>query len=257
MTLNQVIQRLSEIVGAHKQLRSFAYVRSAPEYIFKSMSDKKITYPICVVEHSTGQIQSTQHLSTHQLRLYVLDLVNRANETDTNEQDVLSDAFSIAEDLIALIRDPAYADTWFTVGDGSVTMIADYTQDYVGGVAFDLPLSTMFFGDRCAVPASELPAETVDIITTARDYVLIQFENTTDTNTFSLPSLVGKSILTLIRGDTPQVSVVGTPLPVADWDENTTSKQKIEFKFNSVAGSVLWGIGNNLFEHEVITIICK
>ena len=254
MTLNQVIQRLSEIVGAHKQLRSFAYVRSAPEYIFKSMSDKKITYPICVIEHSTGQIQSTQHLSTHLMRFYVLDLINRANETDSNEQDVLSDAFSIAEDLIALIRDPAYTDTWFTVGDGSVTMITDYTQDYVGGVAFDLPISTMFFGDRCAVPASELPAETVEIISTARDYVLIQFENTTDTNTFTLASLVGKSILTLIREDMPQVPVIGTPKPVDDW---TDTMDRREYNHNSLTGAVLFGVGNNLFPGEVITIICK
>ena len=253
MTLNQVIQRLSEIVGAHKQLRTFAYVRSAPDYIFSTASDKKVTYPICVVEHSTGQIQSTQHLSTHQLRFYVLDLINLANETNSNENDILSDAFSIAEDLIAMIRDPAYNDTWFTVGDGSVTMIADYTQDSVGGVAFDLPISTMFFGDRCAVPASELPAETVQIISTARDYVLIQFENTTDTNTFSLSALVGKSILTLIREATPQVPVL-IPTPVASW---TDTKQSREYSFNNVTGAVTWAVGNNLFPREVITIICK
>jgi hypothetical protein len=145
-----------------------------------------------------------------------LDLVNRANETDTNEQDVLSDAFSIAEDLIALVRDPAYADTWFAVGDSSLTMISDYTQDYVAGVAFDFPISTYFFGDRCAVPASALPADTVEIISTGRDYTLIQFENTTDTNTFTLASLIGKTILTLIREDMPQVPVT-TPTPVIDW----------------------------------------
>jgi hypothetical protein len=253
MTLNQVIQRLSGIVGAHKQLRSFAYVKSAPDYIFSTASDKKVTYPICVIEHSTGRIESTAHLSTHLLRFYVLDLVNRANETDTNEQDVLSDAFSIAEDLIALIRDPAYDDTWFTVGDGSVTMISDYTQDYVSGVAFDLSLSTMYFGDRCAVPASELPFETVDIISTARDYVLIQFENTTDTNTFTMAALVGKAILSLIREDMPQVPVT-TPTPVANWSD--TMEQR-EYSFNTITGTVAWADGNNLFPGEVITIICK
>jgi hypothetical protein len=182
-----------------------------------------------------------------------LDLINRANETDSNEKDVLSDAFSIAEDLIALIRDPAYSDTWFTVGDGSVTMITDYTQDSVGGVAFDLPLSTFFFGDRCAVPASELPAETVEIISTARDYVLIQFENTTDTNTFSLAALVGKSILTLIREDMPQVPVL-VPTPIDDW---TDTMERREYAFNDVTGAVTWAVGNNLFPGEVITIICK
>jgi hypothetical protein len=152
MTLNQVIHRLSEIVGAHKQLRSFAYVKSAPDYIFSTSSDKKVIYPICVVEHASGQIQTTQRLSTHLLRFYVLDLVNTVNETDSNEQDVLSDSFSIAQDLISLIRNPDYSDTWFTVGDGSLTMINNYTQDNVGGVAFDLPISTLFFDDRCSVP---------------------------------------------------------------------------------------------------------
>jgi hypothetical protein len=253
MTLNQVIQRLSEIVGAHKQLRTFAYVRSAPDYIFSTASDKKVTYPICVIEHSTGQIQSTQHLSTHQLRFYVLDLINRANETDSNEKDVLSDAFSIAEDLIALIVDPAYADTWFTNGDGNVTMITDDTQDSVGGVAFDLPISTLFFGDRCAVPASELPAETVEIISTGRDYTLIQFENTTDTNTFTLASLVGKKILTLIREDMPQVPVT-TPTPIDDW---TDTMERREYSFNNVTGVVTWAAGNNLLPGEVISILCK
>ena len=252
MTLNQVVQRLAGIAGAHKQLRTFAYVKSAPDYIYQG--GKKVTYPICVVEHNTGRISSTGHISTHNLRFYLLDLINRANETDSNEQDVLSDMFSVAEDLIALIRDPAYDDTWLTVGDGGVSMISDYTQDSVGGVAFDLPIDVYYFGDRCQVPASELPAETVEIISTARDYTIIQFENTTDTNTFTLSSLQGKTILTLIREDMPQVPVMGTPKPVGDWVDTMDRR---EFNFNNITGAVLFGVGNNLFPGEVITIICK
>lgn len=252
MTLNQVIQRITAIALAHKQIRTFAYVKSAPEYIYEG--GKKVTYPICVVEHNTGRISSTQHLSTHNLRVYLLDLINRANETDSNENDVLSDMFSVAEDLIAMIRDPAYSDTWFTVGDGGVNMITDYTADSVGGVAFDLPIDTFYFGDRCAVPASALPADTVEIISTGRDYVLIQFENTTDTNTFSLAALVGKTILTLIREDMPQVPVTGTPKPVDQWADTMDGR---EYSFNNVTGAITWGVGNNLFSGEVITIICK
>jgi hypothetical protein len=254
MTLNQIVQRLAAIAGAHKQIKSFAYVKSAPEYIYDA--GKKVTYPICVVEHSTGAISSTSHLHTHNLRFYVLDLVNRANETDSNEQDVISDMLSVSEDLIALVRDPAYDETWTTEGNSGVAIISDYTADYVAGASFDLPISTYFFGDRCQVPASALPADTVDIISTARDYTLIQFENTTDTNTFTLASLVGKTILTLIREDMPQVPVTGTPTPVNDWTGNDTMERR-EFSFNNLTGTVTWAEGNNLFSGEVISILCK
>jgi hypothetical protein len=254
MTLNQVINRLSAIVGAHKQLRSFAYVQSVSEYIAEG--GKKVTYPICVIEHNSGALSSTNHLLTHTFRFYLLDLVNRANETNLNEQDVISDMHSIAEDMVALVRDPAYSDTWFTDGDAGLTVISDYTQDYVAGVAFDLGISTYFLGDRCAVPASELPADTVEIISTGRDYILIQFENETDSNTFTLATLIGKTILTLIREVTPQVQVTGVPVPVADWVEGDTMMTR-EFKHNSTTGAVTWGVGNNLFSGEVITAICK
>jgi hypothetical protein len=254
MTLNQVINRLTAIVGAHKQLRSFAYVQSVSSYIAEG--GKKVTYPICVIEHNSGAISSANHLLTHTFRFYLLDLVNRANETDLNEQDVISDMHSVAEDMVALIRDPAYLDTWFTDGDAGLTVIADYTQDYVAGVAFDLGISTYFLGDRCAVPASALPADTVDIITTGRDWTLIQFENTTDTNTFTLATLIGKAILNLFREDMPQVPVTGTPTPVNDWTGNETSERR-EYNHNSATGAVTWGVGNNLFPGEIITIICK
>jgi hypothetical protein len=251
MTLNQIVQRLAAIAGAHKQIKSFAYVKSAPEYIYDG--GKKVTYPICVVEHSTGAISSTNHLHTHNLRFYVLDLVNRANETDSNEQDVISDMLSVTEDLIALARDPAYDESWFVEGNSGVAIISDYTADYVAGASFDLPISSYFFGDRCQVPASALPSDTVEIITTAKNYVLVQFENTTDTNTFSLAALVGKSILNLDREDMPQVPVL-VPTPVDDW---TDTMQRREYSFNDVTGTVTWAAGNNLFSGEVITIICK
>jgi hypothetical protein len=161
---------------------------------------------------------------------------------------------SVTEDLIALVRDPAYDESWFVEGNSGVAIISDYTADYVAGASFDLPIASYFFGDRCQVPASALPSDTVDIISTSRDYTIIQFENTTDTNTFTLASLQGKTILTLIREDMPQVPVIGIPKAVADWVDTMDRR---EFSFNNVTGAVLFGVGNNLFSGEVITIICK
>jgi len=253
MTLNQVIQRLSAIALAHKMIRSFAYVKSVSDYIFETASDKKVTYPICVVEHNSSRIGTTERLNTHTFRFYILDLINTVAATKANEQDVLSDAFSIAGDLIALVRDPDYTDTWFAVGDANTTMIADYTQDAVGGVAFDFPISTFYLSDRCQVPASALPADTIEIISTGKDWQLVQFENTTDSNTFALSTLIGKVVLSLMREDMPQVQVT-TPTPLADC---VTQMDKREFSFNSSTGTVTWANGNNLFQNEVITIVCK
>ena len=44
MTLNQVIQRLSILAGAHRQLRSF----SNPASITDALNDKTVAYPACL-----------------------------------------------------------------------------------------------------------------------------------------------------------------------------------------------------------------
>jgi hypothetical protein len=224
-------------------IRSFAYVRSAQSYIVEA--GKKISYPICIVEHNAGNISSTQHFSTHNTRVYLLDLVNRANNADANEQDVLSDMHGVALDLIALFRDPAYFDTWFIEGNANVTMITDSTADYCAGVGFDLPINTFFLGDRCAVPANALPADTIEIINTGRDWTWVQFEMQNDSNTFSLSSLIGKTILGIWREDMPQSVVVSNP-----------SDQR-EYLFNDVTGTITFSAANILFSGEIITIICK
>ena len=243
MTLNQVIQRMAAIAGAHKMIRTFAYVRSATAYIVEA--GKKINYPLCLVEHNAGQISSTQHFATHNVRIYLLDLVNRSNNADANEQDVLSDMHGVALDLIALFRDPAYFDTWFIEGNATVSMISDTGADYLAGVGFDLPINTFFLGDRCQVPASALPADTVEIISTGRDWTWVQFEMQTDSNTFTLATLIGKTILGIWRDDTPQTMVVINP-----GDEK-------EYTFDDETGTLAWSTDNVLLTGTIITIICK
>ncbi len=206
---------------------------------------KKINYPLCLVEHNAGNISSTQHLATHNVRVYLLDLVNRSNKADENENDVLSDMHGVALDLIALYRDPAYMDTWFIEGNATVSMITDSSADYLAGVGFDIPINTFYLGDRCQVPANALPADTVEIISTGRDWTWIQFEMQTDSNTFALAALQGKTILGVWREDMPQTSVVSNPL------------DQREYVFNDVAGSLTWSVANVLFQGEIITIICK
>jgi hypothetical protein len=243
MTLNQIIQRLSDIVGAHKQVRTFAYVNSAVNYV--QSAGKKVDYPIVIAEHNTGAISSTQHLSTHNFRFYVLDLVSRVGNADENEQEVLSDMFGVAEDLIALFRDPAYFGTWFIGSESPVSFLVDQTVDYLAGVAFSLDISSFFLSDRCNVPATALPADTIEIITTKADWTWVQFTMQTNSNTFTLASLINKEILGIWRDTQPQKQVASNP---AD---------QLEYTFDSTTGTLTWSPDNILFTGTVITIICK
>ena len=224
-------------------IRTFAYVRNAAGYIVDA--GKKINYPVCIVEHNAGRISSLQHFNGHNIRVYLIDLVNRANDADANENDVLSDMHSVAGDLIAMIRDPAYFDTWFTDGEASVSMITDTTADYCAGVGFDLVINTFYLGDRCAVPADALPADTVEIINTGRDWTWVQFQMQSYSNTFTLAALIGKTILGIWREDMPQTMVDSSPSVFR------------EYTFDDTTGTMTWNVDNGIFQDEVITIICK
>jgi hypothetical protein len=143
------------MAASHRQIKSF-YYGNVWEWLQQNTG--KVEYPALFVEHNTSNISTSGRTVTHQLRLYFLDLVNVANETETNENDVLSDMLSVAQDIVFMAKDPAYEspasddDAWFTSGDVSAVLYTDKTNDSLAGVSIDLPISTLMIPDRCAVP---------------------------------------------------------------------------------------------------------
>lgn len=243
LTLNQIVQRISAIALAHRQIKAFAYVDSAVSWV--QDTQRTNTYPVCLIEQNTAAFSTTGRTLTHTFRFYLLDLVNSAEQKDTNETEIISDMVSVAGDLIALMRDPAYYDTWSVVGDSTATIITDYSADYLAGVAFDLPIQVFYLADRCQVPASALPADTIEIITTGADWKVLQMRPTSGLYEVTLAALIGKKLLNVFRVDDVQEFLTVTPIAAG------------QVKFDSAAGKLTWWTENIFFGDELLTIIYK
>ena len=152
MTLNQVIQRLQTIAENHRQINSFQYGAIAD---WLANAQPKAECPVMFVDHSNGNISTTQRLTTHNFNIYLLDLVNASNNAMSNETEVLSDMLSVAEDVISIIKSPDYENAtlpWFSPGDAAVSMVVDDTTDRMAGVLIAISISTLFEPNRCQVP---------------------------------------------------------------------------------------------------------
>lgn len=153
MTLNQVIKRLQDIALSNSMVKGFVY-----NGLSEWLEGADVTYPCCFVEQNNSTISTSGRVVTHQLRVYFLDLVNVSTDAKENEQEVLSDMLSVAQDFVYACKAPAYespADdrlAWFTTGDAPVTLLKDKLKDVTAGVSIDLPISTTMDIDRCAIP---------------------------------------------------------------------------------------------------------
>lgn len=242
MTLNQVIARIQAIALAHKQINHF-YYGNLSEWL--AQESGKVQYPACFVEHNTGAITSTGKTTTHNFRLYFLDLVNMVNEAGANETEVLSDMTSVAQDIIALMKDHAYEDSWFVEGTATMTLYSEKLTDHVAGVSIDLPVQTYYLTDACAVPASELPADSVVIVDTSNDWQWVHYTVPTDTAIVVIPAVIGKEVQGIFRDVAPQVMVASNP------DEQR------EYTYTKATGTFTFNPNNIIFAGTVITVICK
>lgn len=242
MTLNQVIARIEAIALAHRQISHF-YYGNLSEWL--SQDSGKVIYPACFVEHNTSNISSTGKFLTHNFRVYFLDLVHMVNESGANENEVLSDQMSVAGDIIALMKDHVYEDTWFIEGVAPMTLYSEKLNDYVAGVSIDLPVQTYYLTDACAVPASSLPSDSIVIVETGNDWSWLHYTVAADSNVVTIPALIGKTLQGIFRDDTPQEVVASTP-----------DEQK-QYTFNSATGAFAWHVDNVIFSGTVITAIYK
>ena len=155
MTLNQVIARLQAIALSHRQIETFYYGNL---WEVLNATEGKVTYPLCIVEHNTSTISAAQRLTSHRFRIYLFDLVNVANDTESNETEVLSDMMSVAEDLVALIKSPIYEsgdnDVWLAPGEAAVALFTEKLNDMTAGVAIDIDIASPYPLDRCQVPTA-------------------------------------------------------------------------------------------------------
>jgi hypothetical protein len=154
MTLNQVLERIRINCLAHKQINRFFFGKE-----WELLNDKKSEYACVLCEDQGGSIDRSRNARILNFRLYFLDLVNVSEDTEGNEQEVLSDMLSVAEDIIALLNRYEYED-WMIQETSSLQLITEVYDDMNAGVYIDVSISVDYLTDRCQVPAEDITIET-------------------------------------------------------------------------------------------------
>lgn len=147
MTLNQVIQRIKSLAESHKQIRSVTCGD-----IMELVQATSTLYPALNFDYSTGVIDWQNKQTFVSFQFQVLDLINVAEDTRTNEAEVLSDLLSIAQDMYAMISDYALQDDWTISEQVQIQFGKEKFQDMVGAVMFTIQISTDYDKNVCQVP---------------------------------------------------------------------------------------------------------
>lgn len=193
MTLNQIIKRLKSLAEAHKQVNSF-YYGDISEFEHQPASD--VNYPIVVVTHDTGTVSRTNKNREHNLIIYFLDLINVADQTEKNKEEVLSDMVSVMEDFVALMNSNDFQFTWSVSQDNNFTLIVNGNADVVGGAALQITVGVDNTTNRCQVPADDITSDT------NYDLELTQLYNYTASGgetSIVITDLINKTILGVYR----------------------------------------------------------
>lgn len=214
MTLNQVLQRLRLISLSHKQIRTFKN-----GLVTDFLVDKTTKYPAVFLQDSGGSISTTAHATTLRYRMFFVDLVHVSEDTKDNEQDVHSDMVSIAMDMIAQMNSSNY-DDWALSTDNSLQLLVEEDGDMYAGCYVDFSLRIMFSQNICQIP-TDLTYETTDNdmkLVYDTEYVADGTEGTT----LTLPELLSKKILLIVRANNPIHKASNAPAATEyTWDDTT------------------------------------
>lgn len=140
MTLNQLVQKITEIGNNHEQIK-FVYFGD----VWERLSNGEVTYPSMFFTLTNAQFLFKQ--IQYNFSIYLMD---RMLSEETNETEVLSDMTLVGEDIIALLRNPGNA---WTMSDNA--LISYYTEsdpDYLAGIKIDITLTLPSINNRCQVP---------------------------------------------------------------------------------------------------------
>lgn len=204
MTLNQVIKRIHTLSLGHKQVRDFR-----KGLISDFFADKTAKYPAVCLQDNGGNISLSGHAATLNYRLFVLDLVHVSEDTNTNEDDVLSDTLSIAMDLLAQMNSGNY-DDWRISADNNVQFLVENENDMQAGVVIDLTIAFMYSQNVCQVPTDIEDYTPID--TEMKHVYDVKYVATgSEGTTLSVPEIVGKKVLFVTRESAPIYKVSNAP----------------------------------------------
>jgi hypothetical protein len=215
MTLNQIISRIKAICLAHQQLRNFYYGTTTD-----FLTDKTTRYASSFLDDTGGSIDPGAKTMSIGFRLYLLDLVNVSANAKENELDVQSDMLSIGMDLLAEFDHSLFTD-WKVSLTNPVTLVMESLDDLVAGVMIDFTVSAPWDKDTCAVPTDELPT-VINTDDMKEVYDIAYISDGTEGTTLSIPEIVGKKVILVIRENAPLHKVSISPIS-SEYTWNGTS----------------------------------
>lgn len=204
LTLKQIANRLKSFAESHKQINT-VYVGDLQDFLTTS---KDVVYPACVISinrESSVDITNREHQYNFSVQLYDLQML--ADKSGENELELQSDLSQIASDLIALINLNEYLQEWVVPENYTLRVSNFQLQDVCVGVVFELPVSSIFTGDVCAVPSDDVnfPSDNDMKLISNYTHTIVS-----DTDTLTLP-LIKKEILILFLGNLPMQQVASNP----------------------------------------------
>ena len=216
MTLNQTINRIKQIVLAHKQVRTFA-----KGLVSDFLNEHTTKYPAVFLQDNGGSISTGRHITTLNYKLFFADLVHVSQDTNDNEQDVQSDMVSIAMDVISQMNAGGYSD-WKISTDNNLQLFVENDNDLHAGCVIDVSVSFMFSQNICIIPSDLeilIPIE-IEMDTKVYDF---KYTATGNENVTLAPAvLLGKKIIFVTRESAPIYKVNSNPDPAEFTWDNTT-----------------------------------
>lgn len=204
LTLNQVISRIRSLALSHHQVKHFYF--GSPEE-FDARED--ITYPACFLEFNSGVTDRSIHQTVYSFRLYLLDLVKVATDTEGNETEVLSDMSSVWQDILAMTMFSDYEDTWIVKDTANFVPVTEALNDMDAGVIGDLNIAIDFLADRCQVPADDVTFETDFDMSRTK---LVTYDATgSEGNSWTIPVIAGKIVIAAYRSSAYRRPITTTP----------------------------------------------
>jgi hypothetical protein len=186
--------------------------------------------------------------------LYFYDLINLAEASQENEQDVLSDMDSVSLDFMAMIMSYTYQDDWEVVDNSSEESAVEQLGDMVGGSVREIGIKVLFAADNCQVPADDVIFnEDFDM---ARTRILTYTGTESEGDSFTVTNLAGKTVLAVYRAglykriittgptDSDKIQVVGTDLGSRKGILSTTGVVSLQtgdgLLLNEVLDFIIW-----------------
>lgn len=209
-TLNQLVLRIKTLALAHKQIRRFRTGLAGDLF-----ADKTAKYPACCLQYSTGGITTSGHATSINFRMFLMDLVNVAQDTKANEDDVLSDTLLIMQDLVSEMNNGNFND-WFLKTDNQITSFVETDGDMYAGWFIDFNIRMIYRQNVC-----EIPSDVFDYVTGGGgdgssggskevfDYTYIS--TGTEGTSLTIPTITGMKVLLVIRAGNPIYKVSNAP----------------------------------------------